>query len=136
MNIELMNKLVKKASIAANRAIDLDKKRDLEGAFDNYVEAAELLLRLIKLTDRPDQKRSWERRANEYIARANHLKPPEKRGQGRKRSRRTLLRRIGLYRRSFPGKFGNPSGRTSPKHLSARNGRRPIGRGICGDYGD
>ncbi len=73
VNIELMNKLVKEASVHANWAVEHDKKGEVEEAIDDYVEAAELLLRLIKLTDIQTQKRSWKKRANEYISRANTL---------------------------------------------------------------
>jgi transitional endoplasmic reticulum ATPase len=94
MNLATVNKLVKLASIHANNAVEYDKNKEYEYAIEEYIKAAEILNRLIKVTDIPAQEIAWEKRAKEYTARAKKLKTPQKETEEHKSTEKNTLKEL------------------------------------------
>ena len=66
--------LLEYAKKAARRAIELDRAGRIEEAAQAYVEAAEILVKLIQFTESPQLRKTFDERARAYIARAKQLK--------------------------------------------------------------
>ncbi|MHA1836052.1 MAG: AAA family ATPase, partial [Candidatus Odinarchaeia archaeon] len=64
------------ASKIANEAIKLDKQRQFKLASQKYLQAADILLKLMKTTDNPKLKKICFNNAQQYVKRAKEIKEP------------------------------------------------------------
>jgi len=68
-----LDELVKLAAERAREAVKLDRAGRYKLAAARYLEAADLLLKLVRLTEEPELRAVYLKRAKEYIARSRQL---------------------------------------------------------------
>ncbi|MEM3587382.1 MAG: ATP-binding protein [Candidatus Jordarchaeaceae archaeon] len=70
----MAEKLFKYATQIAQDAIDLDNRGNYKQAYEQYLRAADILLRCIQFTDNPELRQIYYERAQKYVKRCKQIK--------------------------------------------------------------
>ncbi|MEM2143897.1 MAG: AAA family ATPase, partial [Candidatus Jordarchaeaceae archaeon] len=70
----MAEKLFKYATQIAQEAIDLDNRGNYKQAYEQYLRAADILLRCIQFTDNPELRQIYYERAQKYVKRCKQIK--------------------------------------------------------------
>jgi vacuolar protein-sorting-associated protein 4 len=71
----LSSNLYSRAKQLAERAVEADNSGNFQEALNLYLQAAEILVEMGKITGNPRLRQTYEQRAKEYISRSKSLKP-------------------------------------------------------------